>query len=231
MVALIASIAPATFTLIHCRNRWQFVLIAIWKICLSATLSLATVTAAFMSKVDHLAEPPARKDIARSTIWLALYVVGLTIGLMGVGTWVKETWDNHTIRLITYAFGGICGGLILIPGVGSCCTWVDGHEDVLPLVYMGPIALAAGGIVMLGVLYSDWILAVIAGNLAGVPSPDILILYWAYFAAKRLPKLNILMSGKFCTVSRQYCDRFTMGLLSYLISKLNRRDRLDKDQT
>jgi hypothetical protein len=43
-------IALAIFTVIRCRNRWEFVLIAVWKLCLSATVALSTVTVALSSK-------------------------------------------------------------------------------------------------------------------------------------------------------------------------------------
>jgi hypothetical protein len=36
-------------------------------------------------------------------------------------------------------------------------------------------------------LYSDWVLGVITGNLAGAPSGDVKVIYWIYFVAKRLP--------------------------------------------
>ncbi|PMD16151.1 hypothetical protein NA56DRAFT_663393 [Hyaloscypha hepaticicola] len=43
---------------------------------------------------------------------------------------------------------------------------------------------------LLGAFYCDWILAAIAGNWGGFPSSDIAVLYWTYFAAKRLPMLS-----------------------------------------
>jgi hypothetical protein len=41
-----------------------------------------------------------------------------------------------------------------------------------------------------GLLESNWILAAIAGNYGGVPDGNNLVLYWMYFAAKRLPLLS-----------------------------------------
>lgn len=189
LITFIGSIALAVFTLIRCRNRWQFVLIAVWKICLSATLALSTFTVAILSKLDDpWAEPRDRSEIAEgSTPWLILYVLGLIIGLVGLGSLVKETWDDHTIRVITYAFGGVCLGGVAIAAIigliGAC-----GDGDASWLAAAPTVCIV--GVVILGVLYSDWILGVIAGNLAGVPSGDIRILYWAYFAAKRLPMLT-----------------------------------------
>jgi hypothetical protein len=64
------------------------------------------------------------------------------------------------------------------------------HEDPRMVwgFFIGYIpACCVGLLVVLGVFYSDWILAAIAENLAGVPSSDVAILYWLYFVAKRLP--------------------------------------------
>ena len=116
---------------------------------------------------------------------------------------VKETWpDNSQVKLITYVFGGISGGCIAVAMVlalaililvGACVT---GDADSLDLwnlnnwvtLFFG--AAPFGGVIFLvtwGVFYSDWILAAIAGNLAGEPSSDIALFYWLYFPFKRLP--------------------------------------------
>lgn len=173
-------------TPIRCRNRWQFILIAVWKISLSATLALSTFTVAILSKLDSpWEEPRDRGEIARGSVpWLILYVLGLIVGLVGIGSLVKETWDDHTIRVITYVFGGVILGsavIAAIAGLITCCS----HGDASGLAVAPLVCVLA--VVVLGVLYSDWILGEIAGNLAGVPSGDVRILYWAYFAAKRLP--------------------------------------------
>jgi len=47
------------------------------------------------------------------------------------------------------------------------------------------------GVGLLAALYSDWALAFVPGNMAGVPSSDNSALYWTYFFAKRIPLLSI----------------------------------------
>jgi hypothetical protein len=44
---------------------------------------------------------------------------------------------------------------------------------------------------ILAALYSDWVLAGLAGNLIGMPSSDNSLLYFGYFAAKRLPFFSV----------------------------------------
>jgi hypothetical protein len=190
VITFIASISLSVFTVIRCRNRWQFILIAVWKICLSATLALSTLTVAILSKLDSpWDEPRARDEITEgSTPWLILYVLGLIIGLVGLGSLVKETWDDHTIRVITYAFGGVTLGSAAIAGIVGLIASCGDDGDPSGLAALPLVCVLV--VVVLGVLYSDWILGEIAGNLAGVPSGDIRILYWAYFVAKRLPMLT-----------------------------------------
>jgi len=43
---------------------------------------------------------------------------------------------------------------------------------------------------ILAALFSDWILAAIADNYAGVPDGNNSVLYWSYFVAKRLQILS-----------------------------------------
>jgi len=194
----------AIFTVIRCRNRWQFVLIAVWKICLSSTLSLTAFTnAVFLSNKGSEDIEFLRRPLP-SIYWLFLYLLGLIVGMVGVFSLVKETWpDNSQVKLITYVFGGISGGCIavvmvlaLVGAILVVVLCVAGEAESVDLVnldsgvklFFG--AAPFGGVIFLvtlGVFYSDWILAAIAGNLAGEPSSDIALFYWLYFAFKRLP--------------------------------------------
>jgi hypothetical protein len=188
--------AMAIFTVIRCRNRWQFVLIAVWKICLSTTLALTAFTNAVYlgdrkaSGDDH--EPDG--DPLPSIAWVALYILGLIIGMVGVFSVVKEAWlDNSEVRVITYVFGGISGVIILVGVLSALATAVgdevctDACAEACGACIIGPPAFGAIALVTLGVFYSDWILGAIAGNMAGEPSGDVVIIYWLYFAFKRLP--------------------------------------------
>jgi len=74
----------AIFTVIRCRNRWQFVLIAVWKICLSSTLSLTAFTnAVFLSNKGSEDIEFLRRPLP-SINWLFLYLLGLIVGMVGV---------------------------------------------------------------------------------------------------------------------------------------------------
>jgi hypothetical protein len=137
-----------------------------------------------------------KKEITNSVYLLAIYVPGLGCGMVGLVSLVREFWkSNPAVRTITYAFGGSLGGLALITvGIGLIIgcrrrskALIDHIPRLLAFGLGGLLAIAATGATVLGAFYSDWILGAIAGDLTGVPSGDNAILYWSYFAIKRLP--------------------------------------------
>lgn len=182
--------ALAVFTLVRCRNRWQFILIAVWKICLSTTLAMSALTNSIYLP-DKEDQHIGKIEVTPSILWGILYVLGLIVGMVGLASLAKETWhSNSRVRLITYVFGGVTGGLVaflLIGALVKCCD--DDSEDVGE-IFAGIWIIAIGLFIVFGLFYSDWILAAIAGNLSGFPSGDIAVLYWLYFVAKRLPMLS-----------------------------------------
>jgi hypothetical protein len=118
-------------------------------------------------------------------------MLGLIIGLIGLGSLVREVWDITSVRIITYSFVGAAGAGIVILGIVGCFShffnWLHelgGLDGVTGIVVI---------MVALGVLYSDWILGAIAGSLVGYPGNDkdndLVILYFVYFCLKRLPML------------------------------------------
>jgi hypothetical protein len=122
-----------------------------------------------------------------SPLWLFLYAAGLIVGLAGLFSLTKANWQNHTIRLITYIMWGVPGGIVGLVGLCIACGVGDSFGERAGITFL---ALLAGGVTGFGViaaLYSDWVLAAIAGNYSGVPSGDNAILYYGYFLAKRIP--------------------------------------------
>ncbi|KUJ17721.1 uncharacterized protein LY89DRAFT_781865 [Mollisia scopiformis] len=63
------------------------------------------------------------------------------------------------------------------------------HEINFEAVWFG-FAYSTAIFGLFGAFYCDWVLASIAGNWAGLPSSDTAVLYWIYFASKRLPMLS-----------------------------------------
>jgi hypothetical protein len=212
---LVASIILTVLTILRCRNRWQFVAMATWKLVLSVTFGILSFHAAMMvrpkekyqySGLGHLestANAIENKEYTKVLWWLLLYVPGVVAGLSGLLSLVfKEIGQNAHVKIITEVFGTvICflAGLMLIVGIigmySQCC---GSRKEVnnLSMENLGKGTVAIGIMLflvagsatsVLAALYSDWVLGAIAGNLVGLPSGDVAPLYWGYILAKRLP--------------------------------------------
>ncbi|KAH6684778.1 hypothetical protein B0J14DRAFT_466404 [Halenospora varia] len=206
-VGLLVTIVVSVLTIVRCHARWQFIVMAVWKLDLSIALGCLTFHAATLverrevvrrsaysalNSVEDLNEGsrPTRtegrtKSGARILWWLLLYVPGVIAGLVGLLSLVsREIKHNRQVLYITIAFGSVIFIAILLMLI----------LDVAFLFGMSGFAILAAGFSGMGVLgafYSDWILGAFAENLRGVPSSDNAALYWSYFIAKRLPGLSI----------------------------------------
>jgi hypothetical protein len=193
IVALILSVGIAIFTIVRCRNRWQFVLLAVWKTFMSAMLGLTTITTAVYTSPSEESRRLRQNRFENENYsdgWVLLYLPGLIIGYVGLFSLVKEAWDNLVVRLITYVMWGVAGALALLLGLScSYCIWTEDHpEDRRRSRAVGASVLTVLALIgITGALYSDWVLGAMAGNYSGIPSGDIAALYWIYFIAKRLP--------------------------------------------
>lgn len=180
VLTLILAVGLAVFTIIRCRNRYEFMLIAIWKIFMTTVLVCTTISAPLIKR--------NKGNTKKSIRWVILYFPGLTVGFVGLCPLVKENWGNNVVRIVTYVFGGAVVGVAVTVGVISFCLQ---NDEGFVMAWLWGIAAAIMAWGCLGAIYSDWILAAIAGNLAGIPSGDNVILYWTYFVVKRLPLLSI----------------------------------------
>jgi hypothetical protein len=211
-VGLIATVTLSTLSIVRCRQSWPLLLIALWKLILSLTLSFMTIHAAttIEERGRETTDETKEKKFTRILWWLFLYAIGMIIGLTGLGKLVKDQFDdNQKLRIITYAFVGVSAifpffviiGLII--EVVEACSSTSTPSDQQPNspvrkasenIFDNLMAAVFGipGVVILcfGALfafYSDWALAAMTGDMSGSPSSDNAIFFWCYFAAKRLP--------------------------------------------
>jgi len=219
LFGLVASIILTVFTIIRCRNRWQFVVMATWKLILSVTFGILSFHAAMMVRPEKhqysgianfqsTADAIENREYTKVLWWLLLYIPGVVAGLSGLLSLVfKEIGHNHDVRIITEVFGiviALPAALMLIFGITWMCSQCCGtRKAVAPnnssMESLGRSTIAVGIMVslvagsatsVLAALYSDWVLGAIAGNLVGLPSGDVAPLYWGYILAKRLPFLS-----------------------------------------
>lgn len=213
---LIATIIITVLTIIRCRNRWQFVAIATWKLILSVTLGVLSFHAVMMVRpkeeqqyielgpLQSNSDASEKKDYKKVLWWLLLYIPGVVVGLSGLLSLVsKEIGHNHRIKIVTEVFGGAIAlpvlVMLIIGIVGMCLQCRKSREEQAnnwSIENLGKRTMATGVIALLvagsatsvlAALYSDWVLGAIAGNMVGLPSRDVAAMYWAYFFAKRLP--------------------------------------------
>ena len=131
-----------------------------------------------------------RKNL--SPAWLLLYIPGLITGLTGLFSLVKDNWHIRAVQNVTLFMWGVPIVLLLFLGSGALCELCADEEDDCGFIggtfsgFAFFLVMSVIGVGVLGALYSDWILGAIAGNYGGVPSGDIVWLYWGYFIAKKL---------------------------------------------
>jgi hypothetical protein len=224
-------------TIYRCRQRWQFLCIAIWKATLSVSLGALGVSAAretrrlekawalslektqgWVESGGDIDELDMESYIPRYTSflwWLSLYAAAIPVGLTGLISLVKLSWGEPTVVTASKVFGGLT---ITITGIMFLhATWQSWRKDQQKWDIMELLGLKhhrisddmqkwlswfGGGLIvscavllvlcgLLAALYSDWVLAGLAGSLIGAPSSDNSALYFVYFAAKRLPFFSI----------------------------------------
>ncbi|KAN0093545.1 hypothetical protein V8E51_016729 [Hyaloscypha variabilis] len=202
VVGLLATVTINILTTIRYRQAWEFVLISLWKMTLSITLSAVTIHA--MLVVDRLQKGGGRSWEERGKgvlYWLAVYLLGLPLGLAGLCGLVKEEIaTNVPLRNVTVAFAvigalffGVTAMFLVYDQVlnkkesGERGFWEGGVVLETGFWVLGS-AVAAVGFLM--TLYSDFALAAIKGEWSGVPSSDDAVFFWVYWVAKRLPMLS-----------------------------------------
>ncbi len=140
----------------------------------------------------------ALRPSLRPLLWLLIYAIGVITGMVGLGSLVVQNWNIKHVNTITAVFAGCIGGvMVMIAGITFLWKMSDKKETsnrVGGIILQSGLATFMAGMVIIGLLaafYSDWILGVMTHNLVGAPSSDNEMLYWLYFAAKRLPLLSL----------------------------------------
>lgn len=117
---------------------------------------------------------------------LVIYGAAGIIGIVGVASLVIQEWEDPTIRTITMAFGIALGaGVVVCMLLGWCISETHSFMGILGGGFIGVALAVLCAVFGLGALYSDWVLAAIAGNLLGIPDMNEKFtsgLYWVSFS-------------------------------------------------
>lgn len=183
----------AIFTIVSCKNSWQLLVIAVWKMSMSLLNGCTAVHAAHLAKKDGY-EAVAHPE--KTAWWILLYVPGMFAGISGLMSLVVQHLDNVGVLKLTIAFYSIIGigALIILIGMfrgafrKAKSKDVDGEEVLL--WGMGGFGLSFTLFTILAAFYGDWALGMLVHNLIGLPSGDNSGLYWSYWLAKRFPMFS-----------------------------------------
>ncbi|KAF8953541.1 hypothetical protein BDZ97DRAFT_1871817 [Flammula alnicola] len=182
-VGIALCIVMSIFTIINCKNTWQLLVIAVWKLSMSLLNGLTALHVAIMVFNDPDGEVVKTKNAAW---WILLYIPGMMAGMVGLmNLVVKVAHDIPELLDLTIAFYGIIGAGLVVGTLGMLivCWWGGGVPE--KMIATGFLATLASFIV-LSAFYSDWSLGIMLNNLLGTPSGDSSGFYWTYFIAKRL---------------------------------------------
>lgn len=118
-----------------------------------------------------------------SILWFCGYVAGV-VGITAVT--IPQYAIEKALYIVTCVFGGVIllGFTLIIVrpmygcGVFSCKT-------TMLLLGSTPVLIS-----IVALLWMDWTLGIVTGNLVGVPSQQAEVVYWTYVAVKRLGLLS-----------------------------------------
>jgi hypothetical protein len=203
-IQTVLTIGVTAFTMSRCRHRWQFVLIAVWKLALSLQLSVIGVIACLKAKAQNEPMHPWSR-MFHGTAWMLhdsertptqrtpprAESISVRYELRA------RVKHRNTISFSVYAIGTCIGltGLVSIvkqnsndPRIwiptavmlGVAAAWIFACITLFFFLYREWYMIKAAGTLamIMTTLWSDWVLAAIANNLVGVPSGDNAVLFW-----------------------------------------------------
>ncbi|KAF8892898.1 hypothetical protein BD779DRAFT_1436605, partial [Infundibulicybe gibba] len=209
IVGLCISTGLAIHTLVKCRDTWQLLVIAVWKLSMSLLNGITAVQVAitiFMDNESHgkakraawwilLCEcPPRVCDWMGLLIWENIDVPGMFAGMIGLMSLVVHNHSHKGVIKLTGVFYSLVGVGVVVSLLAFCC---QRSSDQTPRENDQAVGWGLAGLyfsvalfVLLAAFYSDWALGMMTGNIVGLPSGDTSGLFWTYFLAKRLTMLS-----------------------------------------
>jgi hypothetical protein len=139
-------------------------------------------------------EAEAKNPFNKILWWGFVYFPGAITGFVGIMDLVRQYFTSTPqLQTISFVFLGVAGGCTLMIFMFVFITKWDGKNFVSSIfgsVYVG-IVWAFVILTILTALYTDWALGAIDGDLAGNPTDNNEVLYFLYWAAKRLPMISL----------------------------------------
>jgi len=189
LIQITITVGLASFTIVRCRSRWQFILLAMWKLTMSATVGFWGIWASVraiknrgnaydvVKKTEGAEEdtPKPYSVFGYNFLTLIIYFLSMAVGLVGVVSLAVENFRDPQVWKITVVFGSLVAfvgvAVLLIGACGDDSSWFGAAATSV-------FGVVPGLMLVLGAFYCDWILAALAGSLIGVPSGDTAVLNW-----------------------------------------------------
>jgi len=185
--ALTFSTGVAVFTMIKCKNTWQLLVIAVWKLSMSLLNGITVVHIAWIMR-----NPISNASHKSSAFWVILYIPGMIAGMAGLMSLIIQNRHDSGVMNLTIGFYTVIGFGVIIFGAGLFQKFaqdkskLDEKEGNVLLWGLGGFAFSSTAFTVLAAFFGDWALGMMTHNLVGLPSGDNSILFWTYFVAKRL---------------------------------------------
>jgi hypothetical protein len=122
-------------------------------------------------------------------LWFFGCVAGIVAILFVTGpqyNYETEYVGPGPMYIVTCVFGGLCFFPLVVVGLQACLC----RDSCEPGNCCKALVLTPPFICLFALIWMDWSLGIVTGNLAGAPSDNVKALYWSYFAAKRLGLLS-----------------------------------------
>ncbi|KAH9474788.1 hypothetical protein JR316_0013253 [Psilocybe cubensis] len=176
-------------TMIKCKNTWQLLVIAVWKLSMSLLSGMTALHVAIL--VINNPDDDIQLKSKTSAWWLVLYIPGMVAGMIGLMSLVVKVTDrSETVLGLTIAFYSVVGASLVVGIISMILTCYLGSGESGKVAATGFLVTIALFIV-LSAFYSDWCLGIMLDNLLGTPSSDNSGFYWTYFIAKRLTMFSL----------------------------------------
>ncbi|KJA25322.1 hypothetical protein HYPSUDRAFT_161005 [Hypholoma sublateritium FD-334 SS-4] len=188
-VGIALCIIMSIFTIVNCKNTWQLLVIAIWKMSMSLLNGATALHVAIMLFNDPQRNVVKTKNAAW---WVLLYIPGMLAGMIGLmNLIVRVAGETPELLNLTIAFYCTVGAGLIVGAVSGIyiCLYPKGAvpHKIFGVGFLGTIA----GFIALSAFYSDWSLGIMLDNILGTPSGDNSGFYWTYFIAKRFTMFSL----------------------------------------
>ncbi|KIM41597.1 hypothetical protein M413DRAFT_411491 [Hebeloma cylindrosporum] len=170
----------SSFTIVHCKNTWQLLLI----------VEVERVVVEWVYGVAYCHLESSGIHVSRRKRNRRRDVPGAFVGMSGLMNLVSKTADkSRGVLGLTIAFYISVGASFIVGVIYTIILNWQGGENARKAAKTG-CAVTFGLFIVLSAFYSDWCLGLMLNNIAGTPTSDNWIFYWAYFVAKRTTMLS-----------------------------------------